>query len=58
VWSTSQELYTNIILLDLPENIRLRWKSLQGTNTLPYYKYLSNTAVKSFITLAQGFTNH
>jgi hypothetical protein len=32
-WSTSQELYSNIILLDLATNIRLGCKSLLGTNT-------------------------
>jgi hypothetical protein len=36
----------------LPTNIRLGWKSLQGTNTLAYYEDSLLTAVKSFITFA------
>jgi hypothetical protein len=36
----------------LPENIRLGWKGLPGTNALAYYEKLSLMAVKSFITLA------
>ncbi len=33
-----QELYTNIIRLDLPANIRQDWIGLPGTNTLAYYE--------------------
>jgi hypothetical protein len=40
-----------IILLDLPTNIRLGWKSVPGTDTLAYYEDSKITAVKSFITL-------
>jgi len=38
MWSTFQGLYTKIILLDLPTNIRLGWKSMPGTYTLAYYE--------------------
>ena len=40
--------------LALPTNIILRWKGLQGTNTIAYYKYSLNTDIKSFITLDPG----
>jgi hypothetical protein len=38
----------------LPKNIRLGWTRFSGTNALAYYENLLFTAVKSFITLAQG----
>jgi len=38
----------------LPQNIRLGWKRLSGTNALAYYKNLQLTEVKSLITLAPG----
>jgi hypothetical protein len=36
----------------LPANIIIRWKDLPGTNTLAYYEYSYNTAVKSYLTLS------
>ena len=39
-------------IMELPENIRLGWKSLKGTNTLAYLEYSYTTAVNSFISLA------
>jgi hypothetical protein len=39
--------------MSLPENIKLGWKGLPGTNAL-YYEKLKLTAVKSFKTLAPG----
>jgi len=41
-------------LLDLPTYIRLGWKSLRGTNTLPYLKNSWITNKKTFITLVPG----
>ncbi len=38
--------------MELPENIRLGWKSLKVTNTLTYLEYSCITAVNSFISLA------
>jgi len=38
----------------LPTNIRLGWKGLPGTNALAYYEKSQFTAVKRFITLANG----
>ncbi len=41
--------------LDLLANIRLDWKGLLGSMTLPYYKHsLINTTVKILITLGPG----
>jgi hypothetical protein len=37
-----------------PANIRLGWKGSPGTNILAYYKNMSITAIKCFITLAPG----
>jgi len=44
------------ILLALPANIRLGWKSLPGANALAYYENGQLTAQKSFITLAPEVT--
>jgi hypothetical protein len=41
-------------LLALPENIRLSWNGLAGTNPLAYYRNLQLKEVKSFITLTPG----
>ena len=38
----------------LLSNIRLEWKFLPGTNTLPYYEHLYITVVKSYTTLTLG----
>ncbi len=39
-------------ILAIPADTRLGWKSLAGTNTLAYLKYLYITTVKSSVTLA------
>ena len=49
-----QGLYNMSIILELPANIRLGWKSSPGTNTLAYNEDWSITAVKRFITLGPG----
>jgi hypothetical protein len=52
-WSTSQELYINIILLDLPANIRQGWKGLPGTNTSFLQKSV-NYGQKKFYNIGPG----
>jgi hypothetical protein len=43
-------------LLALPTIIRLGFKSLPGSNTLPHYEHSLNTNVKSFITFGPGLS--
>ncbi len=45
---------TGLPLSGAPENIRLGWRGLSGTNTLACYENPEITAVKSFIVQAPG----
>ncbi len=52
------KLFTAVIYLALPANIRLGWKGLVGTNTLAYYENSKIMAVKGFIGLALALSTN